>query len=35
MSVLHPIDWIVILAYFALIAGIVCMGCQKAEKDFG
>jgi SSS family solute:Na+ symporter len=31
MSVLHPLDWIVILAYFALIAGI-CVWVAKKQK---
>ena len=32
MSVLHPVDWIVILAYFALIAGIVVWVAKKQKK---
>ncbi|MBP1610148.1 MAG: Na+/glucose cotransporter [Acidobacteria bacterium] len=31
MSILHPIDWIVILAYFGLIAGI-CVWVAKKQK---
>lgn len=32
MSVLQPIDWIVIVAYFALIAGIVVWVAKKQKK---
>ncbi len=32
MKVLHPVDWIVILAYFALIAGIVVWVAKKQKK---
>jgi solute:Na+ symporter, SSS family len=32
MSVLHPVDWVVILAYFALIAGIVVWVAKKQKK---
>jgi solute:Na+ symporter, SSS family len=32
MSVLHPIDWIVIVAYFGLIAGIVVWVAKKQKK---
>ena len=32
MSVLHPVDWIVILAYFSLIAGIVVWVAKKQKK---
>ncbi len=29
MTVLHPIDWLVIAGYFALIAGIVVWVAKK------
>ena len=32
MSVLHPVDWLVILAYFALIAGIVVWVAKRQKK---
>jgi SSS family solute:Na+ symporter len=32
MSVLHPVDWLVIAAYFALIAGIVVWVTRKQKK---
>jgi len=32
MSVLHPVDWVVILAYFGLIAGIVVWVAKKQKK---
>ena len=32
MNVLHPVDWIVILAYFALIAGIVVWVAKRQKK---
>jgi SSS family solute:Na+ symporter len=32
MSVLHPVDWLVILAYFALIAAIVVWVARKQKK---
>jgi SSS family solute:Na+ symporter len=32
MSVLHPVDWLVIVAYFALIAGIVVWVTKKQKK---
>jgi SSS family solute:Na+ symporter len=32
MSVLHPVDWIVIIAYFGLIAGIVVWVAKKQKK---
>ena len=32
MNVLHPVDWVVILAYFALIAGIVVWVAKKQKK---
>ncbi len=32
MSILQPVDWIVILAYFALIAGIVVWVAKKQKK---
>jgi solute:Na+ symporter, SSS family len=32
MSILHPIDWIVIAAYFALIVGIVIWVMKKQKK---
>jgi len=32
MSILHPIDWIVILAYFGLIAGICVWAAKKQKK---
>jgi SSS family solute:Na+ symporter len=32
MKVLHPLDWIVIIAYFALIAGIAVWVARKQKK---
>jgi len=32
MNVLHPVDWIVIVAYFALIVGIVIWVAKKQKK---
>ena len=32
MSTLHPVDWIVIAAYFGLIAGIVVWVAKKQKK---
>ncbi len=32
MTVLHPIDWLVIIGYFALIAGIVVWVAKKQNK---